>query len=121
MALKMMRDVAANIRSAKFYTFMADETADVLNTEQLVICIRWVNDDLNIHGDFVGLHPLAQADAETVAKVIKVSTIYFLPHLTTSSFIKGSFKKYVSSNVTAFVPPSLPLYTFDNKMTSFKQ
>ena len=77
MALKLMRDVAANIRSAKFYTIMADETADVSNTEQLVICIRWVDDDLNIHEDFVGLHPLAQADAETIVKVIKVLTIYF--------------------------------------------
>ena len=72
-----MRDVAANIRSAKFYTIMADETADVSNTEQLVICIRWVDDDLNIHEDFIGLHPLAQADAETIVKIIKVPTIYF--------------------------------------------
>ena len=56
---------------------MADETADMSNTEQLVIWIRWVNDDLNIHEDFIGLHPLAQADAETIVKVIKVSTINF--------------------------------------------
>ena len=55
MGLKLMRNVAANIRSAKFYTIMADETADVSNTEQLVICIRWVDDDLNIHEDFIGL------------------------------------------------------------------
>ena len=78
MALKLMRDVAANISSAKFYTIMADETTDVSNTEQLVIRIRWVDDDLNIHEDFIGLHPLAQADAGTIVKGIKVSTIYFL-------------------------------------------
>ena len=77
MALKLTRDVAANIRLAKFYTIVADETVDVSNTEQLVICIRWVDDDLNILEDFIGLHPLTQADVETIVKVIKVSTIYF--------------------------------------------
>ena len=77
MALKLMRDVAANISSANFYTIMADEPTDVSNTEQLVIRIGWVDDDLNTHEDFIGLHPLAQADAGTIVKVIKVSTIYF--------------------------------------------
>ena len=34
---------------------MADETADVSNKEQLVICIRWVDECFVIHEDFIGM------------------------------------------------------------------
>ena len=39
MALGMMRQIiSANIQNAMFITIMADETADISNKEQLVIC-----------------------------------------------------------------------------------
>ena len=39
MALGMMRQImSANIQKAMFITIMADETADISNKEQLVIC-----------------------------------------------------------------------------------
>ena len=44
MAPGMMRQISANIQNATFFTIMADETADVSNKEQLVICIRRVDD-----------------------------------------------------------------------------
>ena len=34
---------------------MADECADVTNEEQLVICLCWVDENLEAHEDFVGL------------------------------------------------------------------
>ena len=43
-ALGMMRQISANIQNATFFTIMADETADVSEKEQPVICIRWVDD-----------------------------------------------------------------------------
>ena len=49
---------------------MADECADVTNEEQLVICFRWVDENLEVHEDFVGLHPLNDTKAETIVKVI---------------------------------------------------
>ena len=49
---------------------MADECADVTNEEQLVICFRWVDENLEVHEDFVGLHPLNDTKADTVVKVI---------------------------------------------------
>ena len=39
LALRMLSQVAANIRNTEMYTIMADETADISNNEQLVICI----------------------------------------------------------------------------------
>lgn len=40
MALKKFREIAGEIRSAEFDAIMADETSDISNTEQLVICLR---------------------------------------------------------------------------------
>ena len=50
---------------------MADETADVANKEQVVICFRWVDDDLNVLKDFVGMEPVGRATADKVIAVIK--------------------------------------------------
>ena len=58
MALDMMRQISANIQNVTFFTIMADETADVSNKEQLVICIWWVEDCFVKHEDFIGIHPL---------------------------------------------------------------
>ena len=43
---------------------MAGECADVTNEEQLVICLRWVDENLQVHEDFVGLHPLSDTKAD---------------------------------------------------------
>ena len=46
MALSVLRRIASCISSAKFYCIMCDECTDTSNREQLVICIRWVNEEL---------------------------------------------------------------------------
>ena len=50
---------------------MADETTDIINKEQFVICIRWVDNDLNANEDFIGLHELSVTNAETLAFILK--------------------------------------------------
>ena len=64
MALGMMRQISANIHNATFFTIMAYETADVFNKEQLVICIRWVDDCFVMHEDFIGMHPLERTNSD---------------------------------------------------------
>ena len=49
---------------------MVDECASVTNEEQLVISFRWVDEILEVHEDFVGLHPLNDTKADTIVKVI---------------------------------------------------
>ena len=50
---------------------MADETADVSKKEQLVICIRWVDDSFVMHEDFIGMHPLERTNAVQVVAILK--------------------------------------------------
>ncbi|XP_014670107.1 PREDICTED: uncharacterized protein LOC106811091, partial [Priapulus caudatus] len=40
MALKVLRQIANNIHSAEYFTIMMDETTDVSNKEQVVLCFR---------------------------------------------------------------------------------
>lgn len=51
---------------------MADETADVSNKEQLVICIRCVDNDLTAHEEFIGMHPIERTTADVIVQVLKV-------------------------------------------------
>ena len=71
MALRILREIASNIRSSVFYTIMADETA-VSNKEQLVLCIRWVDENLIAHEDFIGMHPIERTTADVIVRVLKV-------------------------------------------------
>ena len=55
------------------FTLMAGETDDVANIEQLVICIRWVDEQLNAHEELIGLHSIPDTTVNTIVSVLKVS------------------------------------------------
>ena len=57
---------------------MGDETVDVSNKEQLVICLRWVDDDLGVHEDFIGMHPLEGTSSDQIVRVIQVLVTFLL-------------------------------------------
>ena len=37
---------------------MADEATDASNKEQFVISLRWVDDEFEVHEEFIGLHEI---------------------------------------------------------------
>ena len=40
MALQLLRGIAKNLHSSSFYTIMVNETTDISNCEQVVLCLR---------------------------------------------------------------------------------
>ena len=60
-----------NIQNAKFFTIMADKTADVSIKEQLVVCIRWVDDKFVIHEDFIGMMPLGRTTSAQIVETLR--------------------------------------------------
>ena len=54
---------------------MVDETTDCSNKEQVVLVIRWVDGDLNVHESFIGLYSVPAIDANTLTTIIKDSLI----------------------------------------------
>ena len=66
MALQVLRKVADLIRSQSYFTMMVDETTDMSNCEQVVICLRWIDDDFQVHEDFVGLYEVSSTNADAI-------------------------------------------------------
>ena len=71
LALGIFKEISSSILEAEFYTVMADESADVSNEEQVVICIRWIDDNLIAHEGFVSLKPGAKCTSEMIVNVMK--------------------------------------------------
>ena len=57
--------------SGKWFTIMVDETTDKSNTEQMVVCLRYVDDSIEVHEEFLGLHNLESTTAHTIFITIK--------------------------------------------------
>jgi hypothetical protein len=61
MALQILRKIAASLHDTPFYTIMVDETTDMLNREQVVLCLRWVSEKFEFMKNllvFTWLNPL---------------------------------------------------------------
>ena len=71
MALEVLRDVAASLQCIPLYSIMADETTVSSSREQVVICLRWVDNSLNAHGEFIGLQQIDRIDAATITSTTK--------------------------------------------------
>ena len=54
------------------FTLMTSETAYVTNIGQLVIHIRWVDEQLNAQEEFFGLHSIPDTTANTTVSVLKL-------------------------------------------------
>ena len=75
MAHKLLRDFLVDINSRRWFSLLADETRDVSNCEQLVLCLRWVSEEYEVNEDQVGLIQLDNTTAETIYTSLKDSLI----------------------------------------------
>ncbi|KAI6655415.1 Zinc finger MYM-type protein 1-like [Oopsacas minuta] len=50
---------------------MVDETTDLSNTEQMVLCLRHVDDDLNVHEELIGLYSLESTSVDNIMLTIQ--------------------------------------------------
>ena len=49
---------------------MADECTDVSNKEQVIICLRWVDENFVDHEDVLGLYNVSTIEADSLFKAI---------------------------------------------------
>ena len=71
MALKVLHGIASDRAESGFYIIVADERTDVSNIEQLIICICWVDKEMTVCEECIGLMPVAQTNADTIVISIK--------------------------------------------------
>ena len=69
--LRVLREVAENIQDVDFYSIMCDEATDVKNVFELVVCLRWVDDELEPHDKFIGLKNMPNTDADSIVRELK--------------------------------------------------
>ena len=70
MANFVIRDLVSEIRGG-FFSIICDEYTDISNKEQLTICIRWVDEQLEAHEDFFGFNNRPDIGAETIVSAVK--------------------------------------------------
>jgi hypothetical protein len=71
MALSVLRKVIDSIHSAHFLSIMIDETTDVSNKEQVVVCIRWVDNLLQAHEEFIGVQDVESTASSVLVLVVR--------------------------------------------------
>ena len=71
-ALHILREVSHNIAGSHCFSIMADECTDCLNKEQFTINLRWVDQNLNVHEEFIGLYQVSAIDADSLVSPSKM-------------------------------------------------
>ena len=71
MALIVLREISATLHCTEFYSIMVDECTDSSNQEQGVIVLRWVDDQLQPHEEFIGLYAIPSIDSAMLVSIIK--------------------------------------------------
>ncbi len=70
MSMSILRSIASSLHSTDAFSIMADECTDISNHEQLAICFRWVDNDLEVHEEFVGLYQIENIFSDTIVHVL---------------------------------------------------
>ena len=65
MANHVIRDLVSEIRGG-FFSIICDEYTSISNKEQLTICIRLVDKELDAHEDFFRFYNVPDIGAETI-------------------------------------------------------
>ena len=69
MALSVLQKIVENLQKSLFFTVMVDETTYVSNVEQVVICLRWVDENFEAQEEFV-FFEVASTGAEIIYAAI---------------------------------------------------
>ena len=86
------------------FSIMFDETTDISNTEQLVFCIRYVDDQLNSHEEFIGLHSLDSTTALSITLRDTLDTVEEMTKLIKKSPKREAVFKKVKNDIASESP-----------------
>ena len=80
MSLTILRSICGEL-TGKWYSIMVDECTDASNTEQMVFCLRYVDDNLEVHEDTLGFYNLERTDAAYIMTVLQDTLLRFNLHI----------------------------------------
>ena len=71
MYLIIIREIDSQIQESDFFCIMCVECFDISNREQLLLCTRWVDSQLQAHEKCCGIYVLSDIYSNTIVAVIK--------------------------------------------------
>lgn len=63
--------ISDEIINSGYFAIKCDEVTEQSNTEQVIVCFRWVDSALELHKKFVGLCLVDNITAESISEVVK--------------------------------------------------
>ena len=77
MPKQLLRKKLYDANRSRMFSLICDEYTDVSNKQQLSMCVKWIDDSLNSHEDFLGLSELPNIASDTNVSAIKDSLTRF--------------------------------------------
>ena len=71
MSHSVLKGILAKVKNARYYALIVDETTDACGKQQMSFTLRWVDDMLHCHEDFVGMYEVNDASAKGLFELIK--------------------------------------------------
>ena len=71
MAHEVLRGILAEVKDAKWFALIADETWDISGVEQFAVSLRWVDSCYNVYEDIIGMVEVDQTDAAALSRTLK--------------------------------------------------
>jgi hypothetical protein len=71
LASDVLRRILADVQQSNYYSIMLDETSDCSRHEQLAVCLRYCDAQLDIREVFTGFHDLVKQDAMRLFSITK--------------------------------------------------
>ena len=118
MAHKVLRSLISDVQSHKWYSILADDTRDLSNRGQMVICLRSVSDEYEVFEDLFNLIIFSTSD--TIYSVLKNSLGLDFGHCRDQEYdraqnfqgyVKGVAKRFKDENPAAILVHCLAHYT----------
>jgi len=69
----LVRDIKGG--QCSYFSLISDEYTDIANNEQLTICLRWIDKNMDAQEDFIGFYEIPNIKATTIESVIKDALI----------------------------------------------
>ena len=124
MAKQVLSKKVETIRANDFYSIMCDEGTDCSNLEQLSFDTRTVDDDLEIHEDFLGFYEVDNIKSATIVAAIKDILLRFNLSL---DFCRGQIydgasnmvgkRSGVATQISAIQPKALTTHCFGHSLS----
>lgn len=77
MGLSVLREILHCIHGSPFHTIMVDETTDISHKEQLTLVVRWVDENLEVFEEFLGMYSLQATTADSIVSAITDALLRF--------------------------------------------